>query len=168
MRKPNLASLADVFEGTQKSSDKAYYTLSFVSLNGYNEPANAPSFVETHLKLLSLLSQPTFKPTLDALIEKDFFRKHFNETVGIISRWISVPQYAKLINRLFTAISENSKELGNQIIDSFLRQGKRDALTAKLIGELITKNTSLAVERLRKFYHFLLEALKMVNSGNAH
>lgn len=105
MRKPNLASLADIFEGSQKSTDSGYYTVSFVSVNGYQEPTAAPSFVETHLKLLSLLSQPTFKPTLDTLIGKDFFKKHFPETVGTISKWISVPQYTKLISRLFTSIS---------------------------------------------------------------
>ena len=45
MRKPNLASLADIFEGSQKSSENGYYTISFVSVNGYQEPTTSPSFV---------------------------------------------------------------------------------------------------------------------------
>jgi len=120
------------------------------------------------LKLLALLSQTTFKPTLDLLVQKDFFRKHFPETVSTISKWISVPQYTKLISGLFAAISENSKELGNQITESFFLQERRDATTAKLIGELITKNTRLAADRLVRFYQFLLESLRMVSSSNAH
>jgi len=103
-------------------------------VNGYREPSSPPSFVETHLKLLALLSQPTFKSTLDLLVDKDFFKKHFSDTVGTIAKWISVPQYTKLISRLFAAISENSKDLGNQIVESFFRQERRDATTARLIG----------------------------------
>jgi hypothetical protein len=41
-------------------------------------------------------------------------------------------------------------------------------MTAKLIGELITKNTRLAAERLVKFYQFLLESLRMINTNNVH
>lgn len=168
MRRPNLASLADIFEGSQKAAEGSYYTVSFVSINGYQEPTSPPSFVETHLKLLSLLSQSTFKATLDALTEMSFFKKRFPETVEAFSKWISVPAYAKLISKLLTTISENSKELGNQILDSFFRQKKRDVLTARLLGELITRNIRLAGERISKFYHFLLESLSAVNATNCH
>mgnify|MGYP003536695617 CR=1 FL=1 len=35
LKKPALASVSDIFEGYHKSNDSAFYSLSFVSINGH-------------------------------------------------------------------------------------------------------------------------------------
>lgn len=113
-----------------------------------------------------MLSRPTFHDTLNSLIEKDFFKKKFNDTISAIVRWINIPEYTKLISTLLISISEHSKDLGNQIIDGFFMEN-RNEMTGQLLFELITKNTRLAGERLVKYYEHLINSLKNINNGSA-
>lgn len=139
-----------------------------MSISGQQEPTLKPSFVDTHLRLLSLLSQGEYEQALITLLGKDFFKKNFTEIIAVLSQWISVPAYSKIIFRLLTSICEHSKDLGNQIIESFLKSNKRDPSIASSLGELITKNTRLASERITKFYHFLLSSLPSITPSNHH
>lgn len=118
--------------------------MSFVSVNGLEEPTTKPSFVDTHIKLLSLLSQPEYEDCLVTLLNKDFFKKNFSEVMAVLSQWISVTAYSKVIFRLLSSICEHSKELGNQIIDSFFKSSKRDPSIASSLGSIVTKNSRLS------------------------
>ena len=61
IEKPSLVSLSDILETQQKSPTFQNYSISFLSISGYEEPKHNPSFIDLYLKLLSLLSYPQFE-----------------------------------------------------------------------------------------------------------
>ena len=65
MEEPLLASVSDVFENSQKVKKEGFYSVSFLSLTGYDkQPSNSPSYNQVYMTLLSFLSKPLYSSTL--------------------------------------------------------------------------------------------------------
>lgn len=82
-------SCSDVLENYQKSVKNSFYYVSFLSIVGCErEPETDPSYTSIYMKLLSFLSQPEYKSTLDYIVNfyPSFKRELFPALVSILNR----------------------------------------------------------------------------------
>ncbi len=72
---PLLASVSDLFENFQKTKKDAVYSVSFISLMGFeSQPQREPSYNQIYMTLLSFLSDEKYEDTLKKVVESAYYK----------------------------------------------------------------------------------------------
>lgn len=95
INRPALVSLSDLLESGQKSSAHLNYGVSFITMQGLEEPTSNPYFSNLYVKLLSLLSHHEMREALKVFLKKDSFKKRSGELLTVLNKWVKVYEYQK-------------------------------------------------------------------------
>lgn len=81
-----LASASEVLESSQRSKKGATFSLSFVTVSGFDSlPNDHPDYSQLYLTLLGFLGQPKYLPDLKRVVASDLFDQKLELIIQVLN-----------------------------------------------------------------------------------
>lgn len=160
-------------EGTSLLTGKSYkslaFSLSFLSINGY-DVAKMPNGLEkrcremskrSSLVVLSKLFNESFIGTINKLANEPDYVSRIKNNFREIS--VLMDQYGDLVSSINYILGANNEELGDWMIEYFLKYGSKES-HARLISQILLSNARKIYPRLQTAQNSILRTLDEISS----
>jgi hypothetical protein len=155
-----------------KFTKQAAFAINYISLLGFDlskQPWQGDQSLarqirqdqkKTALEALSLICSGDFSSILKVIANQPDTVEKLKKSFNLLASLVSIK--ANLIEPTFIAISTYNTEMGDWIIDQFLK-GSRNHRHASLVGEIVICNRQEMPRRLNLLKDFVMTQLRQVN-----